>query len=175
MRSVTELGLAVAAFIIVATAPAIGYAQVQVDEYGFLERWQLLSDAFRAGNLELDEQGLPADHDTELTKASNEGLFEVAISPLQPPYPFNAIHDWQIRVTRPDGSPVSGAEISMYGGMPLHNHGYPTEPRVTGEIEPGVYALEGVKFSMSGWWTLAMGIISGDEKDSVSFNVVVKP
>ena len=28
---------------------------------------------------------------------------------------------------------------------------------ITGEVEPGTYAVEGIKFSMTGWWALAMG------------------
>ena len=57
--------------------------------------------------------------------------------------------------------------------MPRHGHGLPTQPRVTREIDAGVYALEGMKFSMTGWWELKLSIQGPSGADKVSFNTVV--
>jgi hypothetical protein len=56
--------------------------------------------------------------------------------------------------------------------MPEHNHGFPTEPEIT-EASGGDYLLEGVKFSMAGWWELKLDITAGDQSDTVTFNVVL--
>ncbi len=149
--------------------------QVPLDEFGFLEEWEVLSEAVRLGEVELNGQGLAPGYDTEVSKLSEEGLFQVSIAPQQTPAPFNEIHTWLIRIEEPDGAPVSGAELKFYGGMPLHNHAFPTEPAITGEIEPGVYAVEGIKFSMMGWWSMAMGIVAGDRTDKIGFNLKIEP
>jgi hypothetical protein len=83
------------------------------------------------------------------------------------------MHAWQVRLTTLDGAPVLQAKIAFDGGMPQHGHGFPTKPRVTREVAPGVYALEGMKFSMTGWWDVRLAIQSGDVTDGAVFNVIV--
>ena len=150
-------------------------AQIIPDEFDFLEEWEILSEEVRLGEVELTENGLPPGYGTEVSRPTEQGLFKVSVSPRRDPAPFNKIHTWLVQIETPEGKPVTGAELKFYGGMPLHNHGFPTEPRFTREIKPGIYALEGIKFSMTGWWTLAMGIITDDRKDRVSFNLIVEP
>lgn len=166
---------ALAAVLLFGTARAQAPVRAPVDEFGFLEQWDVLSEEVRLGQTRLDEMGLPAGYDTEVSKASDAGLFRVSVNPKREPAPFNQIHTWLVRIETPKGAPVTGAEIEFFGGMPLHNHGFPTDPRITGEVEPGVYSLDGIKFSMTGWWAMAMGITAGDKTDKVSFNVVVTP
>ena len=36
--------------------------------------------------------------------------------------------------------------------MPEHGHGFPTVPEVTEYLGDGKYLVEGLKFSMPGWW-----------------------
>src|SRR5262245_28595617 len=50
------------------------------------------------------------------------------------------------------GRPVEGARITVDGGMPEHGHGLPTQPQVQGSVGGGLYDIEGVRFSMGGWW-----------------------
>ncbi|MCG8597382.1 MAG: FixH family protein [Kiloniellales bacterium] len=163
-----------AAFVVVLSC-GLAWAQVAEDEFGFLERWEVLSEEVRLGQQKLTDLGLPLGYDTEVSKASEAGLFRVSVSPQKAPAPFNEIHTWLIRIETPSGAPVSGARVKFYGGMPLHNHGFPTDPRITGEVEPGTYAVEGIKFSMTGWWALAMGITAEEKTDKVSFNLLVEP
>ncbi len=150
-------------------------AQVVLDEFDFIEEWQILSEEVRLGEVELTDRGLPPGHDTEIDKPTEKGHFKVSVSPRREPAPFNKIHTWLVRIETPEGQPVSGADLKFYGGMPLHNHGFPTDPKFTSEIKPGVYALDGIKFSMTGWWTLAMGITTDGKRDRVSFNLIVEP
>lgn len=150
-------------------------AQAPADEFGFLEKWQTLSNDFRLGKVPLTDQGLPQGYDTETAKSTEGGHFQVAVRPEAEPPPFNQIHTWLITIESPDGAPVSGAALEIYGGMPLHNHAFATTPKITGEVDEGIYALEGVKFNMFGWWTLAMGIKANGKTDKVSFNLILDP
>ena len=83
------------------------------------------------------------------------------------------MHAWQVRLSARDGTPVSQAKVAFDGGMPQHGHGFPTRPRVTREVSPGVYVLEGLKFSMTGWWDMRLAIQSGDVSDTAVFNVIL--
>jgi hypothetical protein len=74
------------------------------------------------------------------------------------PIPINRMHSWEIVVRDDDGKPVTGAEISVEGGMPVHDHGLPTRPRVTEELGDGRYLLEGLRFHMAGEWEIVLTI-----------------
>jgi len=115
----------------------------------------------------------PADLDLTLQHPSRDGKFVVQMEPPASGPAINQMHAWQVRVSAPDGSPVSRASLAFDGGMPQHGHGFPTRPRVTREVAPGVYALEGMKFSMTGWWDMRLAIRSGDVADTAVFNVIV--
>lgn len=115
----------------------------------------------------------PADLDLTLQHPSRQGKFVVRMEPPASGPALNQMHAWQLRLSRPDGSPVSQAQVAFEGGMPQHGHGFPTRPRVTRELGPGVYALEGMKFSMTGWWDMRLAIQAGDVADTAVFNVIV--
>lgn len=115
----------------------------------------------------------PDDLDLSLQHASRQGRFVIRMDPPATGPAINQMHAWQVRVSAADGSPVSDARIAFDGGMPAHGHGLPTKPRVTRELSPGVYALEGMKFSMTGWWDLRLEIRAGDVTDTATFNVMV--
>lgn len=117
----------------------------------------------------------PPDLDLGLRHPSRQGRFVVRVEPPAERPAVHQMHAWQLHVDAADGSPVSGARIVFDGGMPQHGHGFPTKPRVTGERAPGVYVLEGVKFSMPGWWDLRLDIRAGDVADTAVFNVIVDP
>lgn len=116
---------------------------------------------------------LPDDLDTATTRITDDGAFEVTITSELDPLAINAIHSWIIHVEMPDGQLVEDATISVDGGMPQHNHGFPTAPEVTEELGGGDYRLEGVRFSMTGWWELKLTIEAGGQSDSVTFNIVL--
>ncbi len=128
----------------------------------------LLSAAFLVGCA-----AQPDDLDLSLTRSSVAGKFVVALQPPATPAAINQIHAWQIRLTTPTGLPVKQAQIAVDGGMPQHGHGLPTRPRVTRELADGTYLLEGMKFSMTGWWEVKLTIQSDTGADKVTFNTIV--
>ncbi len=107
-------------------------------------------------------------------QTTENGLFTItAISRLDPVV-INETHAWTLHIETTDGSPVSEAEITIDGGMPAHNHGFPTAPRVTENLGDGDYLLEGMRFNMGGVWVMTLGITSGDQNDVVTFEFELK-
>ena len=115
----------------------------------------------------------PADLDLSQTHASVGKKFVVSLEPPATSAAINQIHSWKIRLRSPAGLPVAHAHIAVDGGMPQHGHGLPTQPEVTQELGDGVYLLEGMKFSMTGWWEIKLAIQTPEASDTVTFNTVV--
>lgn len=115
----------------------------------------------------------PPDLDLSLDKGTAAGLYRVALQPPAQPPAINQMHAWKLRLSAPDGRPVGAATFKVDGGMPQHGHGLPTQPRVTRELEPGTYLLEGMKFSMTGWWEVKLAIDAAPGADQVTFNTVI--
>jgi len=115
----------------------------------------------------------PDDLDLSLTQTTVEKKFVVTLQPPVTPAAINQIHSWRVKVAAPTGEPVTHARIAVDGGMPQHGHGLPTRPQVTQELEDGTYLLEGLKFSMTGWWEIKLAIQSARGSDKVTFNTVV--
>lgn len=117
----------------------------------------------------------PATLDLSLNKPTEEQKFIVAIQPQDPSIAINRLHAWEVRVSSPDGAPVLHARISVDGGMPQHGHGLPTRPRVTQELGDGRYLIEGMKFSMTGWWVIQLNVADDQGgSDAVTFNKVIE-
>jgi len=115
----------------------------------------------------------PTDLDLSLRHASAQGRFVVEMQPPAQGPAVGQMHAWTVKLAMPDGTPVQHAQIAIQGGMPQHGHGLPTQPRVTRESAPGTYIIEGMKFSMTGWWDLHLDISSDAAKDRAVFNVVM--
>ncbi len=82
------------------------------------------------------------------------------------PIQINRIHSWRLQLIDAQDNPVTGATIQVSGGMPLHDHGMPTSPRVTAELVNGVYLLEGVRFHMPGDWEISIEVSHGSVSES---------
>ena len=115
----------------------------------------------------------PPDLDLSMQHATQDKKFVVALQPPVSPPAINQIHSWQVKLSTPDGAPVAHARINVDGRMPQHGHGLPTRPQVTRELADGTYLLEGMKFSMTGWWEIKLAIQTADAADKVTFNRVV--
>lgn len=115
----------------------------------------------------------PANLDLALKKSSTTGAYEVALVPPATAPAINQIHSWTVKLSDSAGTPVHGAQFTVEGGMPQHGHGLPTRPRISGELEGGTYRLDGMKFSMTGWWVITLKIQGPDGADTVTFNTVV--
>ena len=116
----------------------------------------------------------PSDLDLSTSRLSSNKTFQVSYMSDRDPAPINRIHSWTLKVSTSEGKPVTGARISLDGDMPEHGHGLPTEPEVTQEISSGEYLVEGMKFSMPGWWVINFNIKTDDKQDTVKFNLILK-
>ena len=114
-----------------------------------------------------------ADLDTSTNKMTDNETFHVSVTANVDPVPINELHTWTLTVMDQEMNPVSDAAISFGGGMPEHDHGFPTEPQVSPGAGDGEYLIEGVKMQMSGWWEMKLNIESGDMADTVTFNIVL--
>lgn len=105
-----------------------------------------------------------SEDDSWLTRS---GYYRVSYESEMRPIVINRIHSWVFHVETPGGKPVAGATISVTGGMPLHNHGLPTDPRMTAELGDGNYRFEGLRFHMGGDWELLVTIDVEGRRDTV--------
>ncbi len=116
----------------------------------------------------------PSDIDISRTRLSHKKIFYVSYESQLDPILVNKIHTVKVKIETADGHPVKNAEITLDGDMPQHGHGLPTEPEVTQELGDGYYIVEGMKFSMPGWWIINFHIKTQDDEDSVTFNLYLK-
>ena len=91
--------------------------------------------------------------------------YEVRFDSQPKPIVINQIQSWVMYLQTGDGSCVKGAEITVVGGMPEHNHGLPTAPLVRPGENDCEYLVEGLRFHMAGRWELSFKIKAGDKTD----------
>lgn len=89
----------------------------------------------------------------DISGVTDKGLKIEIYSELSPII-INQIHNWHIRVIDRTGQVLELTDLAVYGGMPEHDHGLPTQPKVTARLENDDYLLEGVRFHMQGFWQL---------------------
>lgn len=112
--------------------------------------------------------------DTASEKKSKRGSYIVSYEFDTGAASVNKLLALKLKVKTADGKPVTGAEIKIAGDMPEHGHGFTTVPEVTEEPGGGEYLVEGIKFSMPGWWVVNFHIMAGGVGDSIEFNLVLK-
>lgn len=95
--------------------------------------------------------------------------YQSELNPLQ----INTLHGWILHIEDASGQPVLGATIEATGGMPAHDHGLPTRPRVTTEIGDGDYRLDGLRFHMGGTWEITFNISANGKSDIVVVTVTL--
>jgi len=115
-----------------------------------------------------------ADADYAKTMKSKDGGFKATYSSDPEAIPVNKMLSWKLKVETADGQVVKDAEITVTGDMPEHGHGLPTEPKVTKNFGDGTYLVEGIKFSMPGWWIMNFTIKAGGKTETVTFNLQLK-
>ncbi|HAM53584.1 MAG TPA: hypothetical protein DCP92_23915 [Nitrospiraceae bacterium] len=116
----------------------------------------------------------PDNIDTSAVQTSAKKLFKVSYVSKDLPIPIGKITSWKLRLETADGRPVKIANISIEGSMPEHGHGLPTQPEVVKGMEDGDYVLQGLKFSMPGWWVITLRIKAQDMDDTVTFNLLLQ-
>jgi YtkA-like len=105
-------------------------------------------------------------------RTSTRQIYTATLQPAQP-LRLRQLQTVPVLILDANGRPVEGASITVDGGMPEHRHGLPTQPRVTRSLGGGVYEIEGVRFSMGGWWELKLAIESPAGADRVTFNLAL--
>lgn len=108
-----------------------------------------------------------------VSKMSEDGLYKLELHSDVYPFPVNSIHNWTVRVLNPAGQPEENVKLRVYGGMPAHQHDFPTTPRVTDYLGDGYYKVEGIKFSMPGHWEMRFNIKEEEKlkRDRVVFDI----
>jgi len=120
-----------------------------------------------------DDAAAHAMPDAALHALGENGLYTASVTPMETPIPLNRIHEWRVHLESTDGVPVTGATIDISGGMPMHDHGLPTAPRVTEELGDGDYRLEGMKFQMPGHWVVELRVDTPAGVDSVVIELML--
>lgn len=133
---------------------------------------KITGDTPASGGSSSDTPATDDSPDTSTTRMSQQGHYRVSYQSLAEPIPLNRIHSWTLHLETADGEAVDDAQIAVYGGMPVHKHGFPTAPRVTQGLGDGNYRVEGLKFSMAGHWEVWLNIRSGGLTDKAVINVV---
>ena len=106
---------------------------------------------------------------------SDEGHYRVGLRSVENPIPLGRLHGWIVHVETLQGALFTPSLLTIGGGMPQHSHGLVTEPRVTRDLGNGDFLVEGVKFHMTGEWTLYIQIVGPAGGDSATFRVEVEP
>lgn len=108
-------------------------------------------------------------------RITREGLYRVTLRSRAEPIPLGRMHDWTVKIETPSGEPVRPKRLAFSGGMPQHDHGFITVPRVTRVLGEGLYLIEGVKFHMGGDWQLRVEVVGPSGPDVVVAEVRVGP
>jgi hypothetical protein len=103
-------------------------------------------------------------------RESAEHKYTVYLKPVEA-LRLRKLQSVRVLVLDSAGRPVENARISVDGGMPEHGHGLPTQPKVQGSLGGGLYAIEGLRFSMGGWWEVKLAIEAPQGADRVTFNL----
>lgn len=81
---------------------------------------------------------------------------------------INSMHSWILHIENASGENIEGAIVEVDGGMPEHDHGLPTKPRVTAELGDGDYKLDGLRFHMSGYWEIVIKITTASDSSTIT-------
>ena len=110
-------------------------------------------------------------HQWKMSQQTDNKTFSAVFSCQKKPRigEFRSCH---LQLTR-GGEKVSGAKISIDGGMRSHGHGLPTKPQVTATKVSGLYKIEGLKFTMPGEWDVGFKMLSKDVTDQVVFTFTI--
>ena len=113
----------------------------------------------------------PKDLDYSTMKMTVNNAFNVMYKSTKGQIRINRIHSWELTVKDAEGQPVNGARVTLVGDMPEHGHGLPTQPEVRDIGTDGLYRVDGMKFTMPGWWVITVSVMVHGVHDSVSFNL----
>ena len=93
--------------------------------------------------------------------------FVIEVTPSLRPIAINQIHSWLLTIHPNEGSTEKDLQISVSGGMPLHDHGMQTTPMVAAKNSQNEYQVDGMKFHMRGYWEVTVKIDTGSTTDEI--------
>lgn len=118
--------------------------------------------------------------DNAVSQLSENGLYQVTLFSNESPIPLQKIHSWSVKVENVKGVPVEKLKLFVFGGMPMHRHGFPTKPVVSDHLGNGEFRVDGIKFNMAGHWEMRFNLSEKGQpagrgaKDRVVFNIHLK-
>ncbi len=124
----------------------------------------LASESFASEN-QLADTGVDSGGITQYFN-STSGHYRLRYRSEIVPIVINQIHTWVIYLETADGQAIHGADITIEGGMPEHDHGLPTSPQISAR-DNNEYLVEGIRFHMRGYWELEIKISTGTDVDTV--------
>ena len=111
------------------------------------------------------------DLDYSTMKMTANDAFHVMYKSVGGQIRINKIHSWELTVKDVNGQPVNNAKVTVVADMPEHGHGLPTQPEISGTGMEGLYRVDGMKFTMPGWWVVTVHVMAEGVHDNVSFNL----
>ncbi len=161
-----------------AKPPAVAEADIppmqpRPDNLGPSVKWPAESPRYQQIRREAYREGVDFEHTVkqERSQLSRQKHYQVTLVQV-PRHQVMQEESWLIRVTTADGNAVDDASINVMGGMPEHGHGLPSQPAVSRAQAPGEYRVEGLSFSMPGWWEVSFYIARQHLDDTVTFNLI---
>jgi hypothetical protein len=109
------------------------------------------------------------DREHAVVQPSEDGEYIFSLYSTDAKIPFKKIHSWVVHIETKDGKPVEKAKVYVFGGMPVHQHDFPTKPRVKKNLGNGDYLVEGIKFNMPGQWEMRFNIKDGNKSSRTVF------
>lgn len=98
----------------------------------------------------------PKDLDYATMKMTANNAYNVMYKSIGGQIRINRIHSWELTINDAAGQPVNDAMVTVVGDMPEHGHGLPTQPEITKVGAGGLYRVDGMKFTMPGWWVVTV-------------------
>ncbi len=108
-----------------------------------------------------------------IEKFSEDKKYKASLYTDSIPISTGKVHRWFLRVTDPEGQPLDNLKIYVHGGMPVHQHGFPTNPRISRYLGQGRYQVDGIKFNMPGDWEIRFNIKQEKKRDRVIYRIRV--
>ena len=88
-----------------------------------------------------------------LEKKGVLGRAAFVITSADPAPPRRGLNAWTLHVME-NGAPIAGAELTVSGMMPDHQHGWSTAPTITKGGDGMTFTIEKMNLMMGGVWTV---------------------
>ena len=111
----------------------------------------------------------PKDLDLALDKKICGRRLSRGLVPPEPAPAINQMHSWKVKLATPDGAPVHGAGSGRWRHAAAWPRPADAAPRDARD-RSGHLPLDGMKFSMTGWWEVKLDIEAPQGADKVTFN-----